>query len=586
MENLGCVTFRETALLVDQATGSQVDLQRVADVVNHEIAHMWFGDLVTMKWWNGIWLNEAFATFMEIKATDALKPEWDRWTAFGVERAAAFATDSLAATRPIEFPVVSPAEAEGMFDVLTYQKGCAVMRMLEQYVGEDGFREGLRLYMRRHAHANTETGDLWDAIEEATGAPVRSTMDSWILQGGHPLVTVALSPDGTHVTIEQERFLDNADEAAAVGDARWSVPVVLRTSNGDVHRTLLTEAGTTVDLGAKAGWIVANAGGAGFYRVRYASGLLSSLLADLPAAALTPLERHALVADSWAACQAGLVAASDIVEVIRALAMDDDPDVWAAIAGALGGLRAAAQDEATEAKVAAFVRSVAGPRFAALGWDPAPGEDERTGRLRGTLAMLLGTTGDDDAVAARSRQLLDAYLDDRSAVPPDLVNAVVTTVARRADAATWELLVQRYRDAATPQEGIRFLQALGRARDAEVFQRTLGLYLSNEVRSQDGPLAFAIALGNPANGAAAWEVVSQRWDEVNARFPSNSISRLLSGLGAQSDPALAASARGFLSEHPLPQGAKQVAQILETMEVNVRVQEQVGPTLADVVGPG
>ena len=221
MENLGCVTFRETALLVDPATGSQLDLQRVADVVNHEIAHMWFGDLVTMKWWNGIWLNEAFATFMEIKATDDQFPEWDRWTSFGLERGAAFQVDSLAATRPVEYPVESPAEAEGMFDVLTYQKGCAVMRMLEQYVGEDAFREGLRLYMRRHAYGNTETADLWNALEEASGDPVRAVMDSWILQGGYPVVTASLSSDRTTLHVEQERFRFLSDDEGAL----WEVPL-------------------------------------------------------------------------------------------------------------------------------------------------------------------------------------------------------------------------------------------------------------------------------------------------------------------------------------------------------------------------
>ena len=186
MENLGCVTFRETLLLVDPEHATQAELQNVADVIAHELAHMWFGDLVTMKWWNGIWLNEAFATFMEMKATDAFRPEWERWVSFGLARSTAFDTDALQTTRPIEYPVVSPADAEGMFDVLTYEKGAAVVRMLEQYLGEDAFRAGIRHYLANHQYGNTETTDLWDAIEEATGEPVRRIMDSWIFQGGHP----------------------------------------------------------------------------------------------------------------------------------------------------------------------------------------------------------------------------------------------------------------------------------------------------------------------------------------------------------------------------------------------------------------
>jgi puromycin-sensitive aminopeptidase len=236
MENLGAVTFRETALLVDSDTASRLDHERVADVVAHEIAHMWFGDLVTMKWWNGIWLNEAFATFMELLAIDAFKRDWERWVSFSTGRAAALVTDGMRATRPVEFPVEAPEDAEGMFDVLTYQKGASVVRMLEQYLGEEQFRSGIRGYMERHRYGNTETTDLWDAIEEATDEPVRSLMDSWIFQGGYPVVSVESTADGTGLTLSQRRFryLPTADDA----DARWHVPVLLRASvNGKVdHR--------------------------------------------------------------------------------------------------------------------------------------------------------------------------------------------------------------------------------------------------------------------------------------------------------------------------------------------------------------
>ncbi len=192
MENLGCVTFREVLLLVDPAEVTQPELQNVTDVIAHELAHMWFGDLVTMKWWNGIWLNEAFATFMEMLATDAYRPEWDRWVSFGLSRSAAFDVDSLKSTRPIEYPVESPEDAEGMFDILTYEKGAAVVRMLEQYLEPEPFRDGIRRYLAQHQFENTETTDLWDAIEQATGEPVRRMMDSWIFQGGFPVVDVDL----------------------------------------------------------------------------------------------------------------------------------------------------------------------------------------------------------------------------------------------------------------------------------------------------------------------------------------------------------------------------------------------------------
>ena len=184
MENLGAITYRETALLVDEREATHAELERIADVVAHENAHMWFGDLVTMRWWNGIWLNEAFATFMEMLAVDAWKPQWRRWTTFGGSRASAMATDGLWSTRPIEFPVRAPREADAMFDVLTYEKGASVLRMLEQYLGADVFRDGVREYLRTHAYDNADTGDLWAALGRASGEPIPEVMDGWIFRAG------------------------------------------------------------------------------------------------------------------------------------------------------------------------------------------------------------------------------------------------------------------------------------------------------------------------------------------------------------------------------------------------------------------
>ena len=229
MENLGCITFRESLLLLDPATSTQSEQQNVADVVAHELAHMWFGDLVTMRWWNGIWLNEAFATFMEIAACAAFRPDWERWTLFGLERSAAFETDSLASTRPVEYEVRSPADCEGMFDVLTYQKGGALLRMLEQYLGEERFREGVSHYLSLHQYANTETNDLWDALEEKSGEPVRRMMDSWIWQPGYPLVSASL--EGHDVVLRQQRFAFDADTLGADAATTWLVPVRVRVGD-------------------------------------------------------------------------------------------------------------------------------------------------------------------------------------------------------------------------------------------------------------------------------------------------------------------------------------------------------------------
>ena len=240
MENLGCVTFRERYVLVDPATATQAELQAVVDVIAHEIAHMWFGDLVTMKWWNGIWLNEAFATFMEMTCTDAFRPDWQRWVDFGLSRSAAFDTDALAATRPIEYPVVSPADADGMFDVLTYEKGASVVRMLEQYLGADRFRAGIRRYMARHQYGNTETSDLWDALEAETGEPVPAHRRELDLPGRLPRgQRRGGAGDGADAaawrSAASATTADDADRAAA--DRPWSVPVAVE-SGGDAVATV------------------------------------------------------------------------------------------------------------------------------------------------------------------------------------------------------------------------------------------------------------------------------------------------------------------------------------------------------------
>ena len=292
MENLGCITYRESLLLADPKTATQYELQNVADVVAHEVAHMWFGDLVTMRWWNGIWLNEAFATFMEIACCDAFRPDWQRWTTFSLERSVAFETDSLASTRSVEFPVEAPADCDGMFDVLTYQKGGSLLRMLEQYLGVEEFRQGISLYLKTHAYGNTETGDLWDAIEKANpSVPVRSLMDSWIWQPGYPLISARLN--GTELVLNQQRFAyDDTDDPTI-----FVVPIHL-SIDGAESKLLLDSAQARVTLPSADATVVVNAGGHGFMRVAYDDTLRARLSGDTLRTS-TVIDRYNLVDDAW-----------------------------------------------------------------------------------------------------------------------------------------------------------------------------------------------------------------------------------------------------------------------------------------------
>jgi puromycin-sensitive aminopeptidase len=567
MENLGCVTFRETALLVDLETGSRVELERVADVVAHEIAHMWFGDLVTMKWWNGIWLNEAFATFMELLAVDAFRPEWERWVSFSTGRAAAMNTDGMRATRPVEFPVAAPEEAEGMFDVLTYQKGASVVRMLEQYLGAETFREGIRLYMRKHAYLNTETTDLWDAIEEASGEPVRSTMDSWIFQGGYPVVTVDTADDGS-IELAQRRFryLPSPDDA----DARWQVPVILRASVDGVVATrklLLTEASATIEFGpGKVDWIVVNAGGSGFYRTRYSAEQLRRLTADLEAARLSAVERYNLLSDTWAAVWAGLAPVDDFIELARLFGDEQDPTVWSAVLAPFSVFERALPVDQREG-LQAFVRRLAGPAFARLGWTATEEEGEKIPTLRNLLLGALGTVGADSDVRWRAGELHAKYLEDRSAVDPDIVPALVTIAATTGGEGEYQKLLDRYRNPATPQEEVRYLMALASFGNEGLLRRTLDM-AATEVRTQNAPFVINAALGNLEHGDVAWAWLKERWQELLDKFPDNSHARMVESVSVLPS-SVTDDVRAFLTAHPVKAGQRTVEQTLERMDVNV-----------------
>ncbi len=585
MENLGCVTFREVLLLADRARASRVELERIADVVSHELAHMWFGDLVTMKWWNGIWLNEAFATFMEIMSVEAFRPEWQRWVSFGLEREAAMATDALHSTRPVEYPVGPPEEAQGMFDVLTYQKGAGVLRMLQQYVGEDRFRDGVRRYLERHSYANTETSDLWDALEEASEQPVRDIMDTWIFQGGFPVVSVSTEPDGT-VLLDQRPFAYSApppSESSAIGSV-WQVPVVGRQLESgssrpssesaqttklllsDKAEALVAAPGGPVSAGAGVPLLLVNAWGDGYYRVRYAADQVQLLAQQMHS--LDSLERANLIGDTWASAVAGHSELDDVLRIVEALAGDEDPDVWTRVTNTVGFLHHALDDSALPA-LASYTRALAGPAFEHLSWQPHPGEGERTPRLRAQLITMLGVMGQDPQVRAEASRLEKAEREGQAPIDADIASAVTNVVASWGTEADYEAFLGRYRNPATPQEESRYRAALACFGDQALAERTFEL-ATTEVRTQDTPYLVLALLSNRSNGAATWKRLRDHWDDIVARIPSQTVPRMLEGTKTLCrDEEIAKDIRRFLDEHPVPSGQRTVEQILERLAVNV-----------------
>jgi puromycin-sensitive aminopeptidase len=574
MENLGCITFRESLLLLDPATSTQHEQEVVADVVAHELAHMWFGDLVTMGWWNGIWLNEAFATFMEIVACNAYRPDWERWTSFGLERSVAFETDSLVSTRSVEYEVRSPADCEGMFDVLTYQKGGALLRMLEQYLGADRFREGVSHYLNTHAYANTDTSDLWDAIETTSGEPVRRTMDSWIWQPGFPLITASL--DGDQLVLRQSPFSFDVESTSST---LWMVPITIR--HGDHVDTLLldgTEARLT--LADPSAAVVVNAGGHGFFRVSYDDALRARLTGDA-LSSLDTLERYNLVDDAWNAVIAGRLGATELLTFLEGFADEGEYAVWQAIVICLRGLGRLLDDEPF-ARLQQRVARLVEPALTALG-DPVDTETDLVGKLRGLLTSALGVLGDDAATQARCRVLYDRSESEPGSVDPELVAAATSVVAATGGEVEYERMLSGFRSAATPQDQLRHLYALAEFNSAELMDRTCDFAMSSEVKTQNAPFLLRMCIANRRHGGRAWTFVRKNWAEVNARFPSNTIIRMVDTVKTLNRPADVADIQAFFSEHPIEQASKTLEQILERQRVNAAMRQREHDVLADAL---
>ena len=575
MENLGCVTFREVLLLVDPAAASQPDLQRVAAVINHELAHMWFGDLVTMAWWEGIWLNEAFATFMETACTDAYRPDWQVWSTFCRSRASALATDALGNTRAVEYPVHSPAEAEDMFDVITYEKGAALVRMLEQYLGPETFRAGVRLYLRRHAYANTVTDDLWRALAEASDQPVGQIMGGWIYQGGYPSVSATATEHGLRVS--QRHFTLDPEEA---DERSWVVPLRLRLGppageRGEM-RFLLDEP-PRILTGVAGDPVTVNSGASGFYRDDLRPEAVAAVASEGPGDR-DAQERHGLVDDAWAATLAGRLDAPAYLDlVLRGFVDERDLTVWQAIAGTLAHLRRLLDSEAAQ-RFCEFVVAASDDAAAVVGLDPpGGGEDDRTSELRATLILLRGAVADHTATIEACRHRLDHP-------DPTLAAAALSVVAAHGDADDFAWVRQRFETASDPQTEQRHLAALADFGDPELVRAILEGTLDGSVRTQDGPYLVRRALLNRVCGSEAWDFLSGHWDRLLGIFPTNySLARMLEGVTALDRPELAAQVHAFMADHPLPQGAKQVAQHLERLDINVAMRERESDRLAAAV---
>ena len=572
MENVGLITYRDAYLIVDREKASQTELQNSLDVVGHEVAHQWFGNLVTMAWWEGAWLNEAFASFMEMKATEAMRPEWKRWLSFAnAEVPWAMSTDQLATTRPIEFEVNAPSEVDQMFDSITYGKGNAVLHMIEQFIGEEQFRQGVGSYLRKHQYANTVTTDLWEGLDGASDWPVGEIMDTWVYQRGFPQIDVKKITGG--VELAQRRFFAIPDESDST---IWKVPVQLRGSaNGEEFqlKVLAEDDETVVPIEGEIDWIVANSGGFGFYRTSYSEDLFDELLENI--GELGDIERHSLVGDTLSFVRNGQVASSHFLDLVEEFSSETEQAIWSVITGGLGLIEHHTLDEEARPGFQEFVRSLVAPALERLGWEVSDSDSDLDRKLRGGLIASLGNLAE-DADTIRWAQGMVSQLLDGEALDPELATSALAVYAHHGGSDEYETLWNTYRSAATPLDQVRYLRSVAGVWDEEQALSTLDKIIKGDIRTQDGFWVFGRLLTGKS-GPAVWASARTRWDEVLDVMPGMTRTRVVEGISALSQPEVAADLKAFFAEHPIPEATRAVAQNLEKLDINVRLRRRETP---------
>jgi aminopeptidase N len=546
MENWGAIFTFEYALLFDPANSTQHDRQEIFATAAHEMAHQWFGDLVTMRWWDDLWLNEGFASWMEGRMTARLHPEWNTRLGAVANRDGAMQRDSVATTHPVVQHIETVEQANQAFDEITYQKGEAVIRMLEAYVGENAWRSGVRSYMKAHAYGNTVSDDLWKEIERAAGKPVTAIAHDFTLQPGVPLIRVGapVCANGkTSVALTQEEFSRDRPEKKPLA---WRVPVIAQIgSNGKQASTLVSGGKGTLTLPG-CGAVVVNAGQSGYYRTLYAPKQFAQLAQAF--AALAPIDQLGLLSDSGALGMAGLQPASSVLELVKATPASADPQVWSRIAAQFDALHwryqgAKVGDPARQHRFDAFAIARLAPVMAQTGWDARSGEPSAIANLRERLIDTLSELGDTNIIN-EARRRYAAMERDPAAVPGPLRKTVLSVVAQHADAGTWDQLRSRARAETTPLLRDRLYVLLASAEDQHLAERALQLALTDEPGLTNS--ASMISMVAQRHPDMAVDFALAHLEQINQRVDASSRSRYFARLGhGSSNPAMITKLKGY-----------------------------------------
>lgn len=557
MENWGAILYFDQYLLVDE-TSSEAERQNVFGIVAHEIAHQWFGNLVTMMWWDDLWLNEGFASWMAAKATEAVHPDWHPWMAQLTDgTATAMALDARTGTHPVVQTVNTIDEANLAFDTITYEKGLAVIRMLEAYVGEDAFRQGVRDYLNARHYGNARTEDLWAAIQAASGQPVLEIARSFTGQPGFPVLTASApacdrSLGQMGVTVSQRRYaLDDASRTAE----RWSIPVVARNLGAEPVRGVVPADGTYTARLACGPYLI-NAGQSGFFRVQYDAANFQQLTQNF--ASLDETDQLGLMLDYWSFGRSGDAPFSNYLELVNVLPADANPLIVADTAASLSALAGYARGRPSEAQVKAYAVRTLRPYFERAGWTPRAGEGSNAAQTRANLIATLGALGD-EAVVAEARRRVRAG----EALPASIRTAVMGVYASNATTADYDALLAQARGAHDFVEQRRMWRLLASASDPALAQRTLALTLGDEIPRQLRPQVISSVAG--AHPRLAWDFLVANRTAIEAMLDPLQRLEFPPGIASiSSDPAMVGELQTYARNFPegaQPTVAAAVAQI-------------------------
>lgn len=525
MENWGLVTYRAVALLYNEKTSGAAAKNQIAGIVAHELAHQWFGNLVTMDFWEGLWLNEGFATWMSLYACDVFYPEWKIWEDYvNSEFQFALELDSLRSSHPIEVPVKRADEVDQIFDAISYSKGSAVLRMIAKYIGTKSFLDGVKLYIHKHAYGNTRTADLWQALTETSGQPIDKVMGVWTTKVGYPVVSVTENPEKSSITVKQNRFLRTGDLAPEDDENIYPVALGLRTAKG-VEESMLSAREAELKLD-DLDFFKLNADQSALYRTAYSPERLSKLGAAAKEGRLTVEDRTGMIADAGALALAGYGKTSGALSLLKSFGTETEYIVWAGLLSQLAEIRRnfIFEDEKIKDALKAFTRALAAPKAHELGWEFSPEDSYTTQQFKALMFGAAGTAGDEKVVAA-AREVFERFAaGDHDAINPNIRRSVFSIVLRNGGEREYEIVLNFFRNAPTSAEKNSALSTLGFAPDPALQRRTLALTLSDEVRAQDMRLPL-VAIAAHAHGIELqWEWFKENYNQLLKRLPPENMT--------------------------------------------------------------